>query len=268
MFKDDGHYYLNEMLIEGMTKAQCRDQGGIPSVTTKIGSWNDNGIIFWKINENIEAAYAVLDRANDITLEDFKKIVADEFYRTHNYIRLGTRIHDVLGKAINQGIPNNGFVAFYKAHAHESVADLFESVQIAYEWYLETVSQCHAEVVLYDKEAGISGTCDIDGVITTPDGAIIPGGVDWKCSFIKRHPGFRKTDGRQKSFGKSKDIKHKMQLGPYGRVRGWRGAYLVYISTNPLVPGIQVQYYDEADLHEGFRAYAYIARAYDVINGF
>jgi hypothetical protein len=268
MFRDDGHYYLNGVLIDRMTKAQCRDQGGLPSVTTKTGSWNDEGLIFWKIDENIQAAYAVLDGAIGVSLDDFRKLVAEEFYRTHNYIRLGTAIHDVLNKLAKQGIRNDIFMSWYREHCPPETAEFFESVQMAWSWYQEHVEQGMTELILCDKETGIAGTCDVNGLIISPDGEHLPGGVDWKCTYVKKHPGYRKSDGVMKSFGIKKDIKNQMQAGAYGRVLGWKGAYIVKISTNTLVPGIQAQWYSHEDLIKGYKMYAYIARAYDLINGF
>lgn len=268
MFRDDGHYYINGILMEGMTKAQCRKEGGLPSVTTKIGSWNDDGLIFWKIDENIQAAYAVLGDAIGVSLEDFRAMVASEFYRTHNYIRLGTDIHAVLYNLVRNTVRQDKFMSWYKEYSPPSVADQFESVQMAYEWYKEHVKQGVSELVVYDKETGIAGTADINGLIVTPDGETIPGGVDWKCTYVKKHPGYRKADGAMKSFGIKKDIKNQMQAGAYGRVLGWKGAYIVKISTNTMVPGVQAQWYNQEDLIKGYKAYAYIARAYDIINGY
>ncbi|RLC32367.1 MAG: hypothetical protein DRH37_00735 [Deltaproteobacteria bacterium] len=267
-YQDRGHYYVNGVLTDHMTKAKCRDAGGIPSVTTKIDSWTDSGLVFWKIRENIDAAYRVIDSGIGVSAEDFRKLVADEFYRVHNELFLGSYIHDILDKLIKNGVENRLFMSFYKEYADRQITDLFESVQMAYEWYREHVDQAKTEQVLYDQELRISGTCDVNGMIISPDGTKVPGGVDWKCSYVKKHPGYKKADGTMKSFGFSKSVDYSMQLGAYGRVCGWKGAYIVKVSTNPLIPGVQALWYDQEELLKGYKIYGHVARAYDLINGY
>jgi len=268
MYQDRGHYYLNGVLNSELTKAKCRDAGGIPSVTTKIDSWTDSGLMFWKIGENLEAAYAVLDKSIGLSLADFKELVAIEYYRTHNALRLGTFIHDILHQLISNGIENRLFMSFFKEYADPQIQELFESVQMAYEWYLEHFDQAQSEKILYEKDTGISGTCDLTGMLLSPDGTKIVGGADWKCTYVKKHPGYYKKDGKMKSLGIKKSNDNKMQLGAYGKVLGWEGAYIVKISTNPMVSGIQPQWYSKEELVKGYTAYAHVARAYDIFNGF
>jgi hypothetical protein len=59
-----------------------------------------------------------------------------------------------------------------------------------------------------------------------------------------------------------------MQLGAYGRVENWAKAFLVTISTNPLIPGIQVHEYSTDQLREGYAAFQHLSQAYDILNGF
>ncbi len=270
-FKDRGHYYVNEELVDGMTMAQCRDAGGIPSVTTKIASWNDDGLIFWKIGENVEAAYNCIDAAvaASSTLEEFRVLTAEEFYRVHNELRLGQKMHDAMFKVISTAIPMVSFQKFFTAHADPEVKALVFSAKAAYAWLLDLCAQGIAEKKLYSKEHGISGTADYSGMVNTKEGESLPGGVDWKCKYIKKHPGFSTKTGEMLTFrGPKKEDNHRMQLGAYGRVEEWQHGWICYISTNPDVQGIKPIWYDKAELIKGYRAYANISSAYDILNGF
>ena len=66
--------------------------------------------------------------------------------------------------------------------------------------------------------------------------------------------------------GPKKEVNHRMQLGAYGRVEGWEHAWIVVISTNPDVQGIKPIWYDKAELVKGYKAYAHVSRAYDILN--
>lgn len=269
-FRDRGHYYLNGILVDDLTMATCREQGGIPSVTTKIGSYMDPGLMFWKIGENIEAAFNSIDAAIacDADLEQFRVLVADEYYRMHNEMRLGTKIHYIMDKALTEGILLQNFQQFFAGHADSEIKDLVFSCKAAFAWALDTISQGRFEHTIYSKEHGISGTCDGTGMVATPKGDHLIGGIDWKCKRIKIHPGF-KADGQMKAMkGPKKEDAHRMQLGAYGRVEGWEHAYICVISTNPDVQGIKPIWYDKAELVKGYRAYANIAAAYEILNGY
>lgn len=267
-YRDRGHYYVDGVLIDGMSKVQCRQQGGIPSVTTKIANWASPNLMFWKIEENLKAAYEILDVSIGMSFDDFKKAVADEYYRVHNEIKLGTAVHEILDKLIKNSVESRLFMSFYQDYADPSISELFESVQLAYDWFKSYVKQGISESIVYDKTSRIAGTCDVNGRIITPDNGEVVGGVDWKCSYVKKHPGWRKKDNVMKSLGFKKTDDYRMQLGAYGKVLEWEGAYIVKISTNPMVPGIQPMFFPKEELVKGYTAYAHVARAWDILNGY
>jgi hypothetical protein len=250
--------------------ATCREQGGIPSVTTKIANWNDPGLMFWKIGENVEAAYNCIDAAisSKATLEDFRRLTAEEFYRVHNEMRLGNLIHEILEQAITTAIPLQNFQQFFTGHADSQIQNLMFSCKAAYAWGLEVISQGSAEKIIYSKEYGISGTADVDGMIRTKAEDLLRGGIDWKTKYIKKHPGFGKEGQRLALKGPKKEDNHRMQLGAYGRVQEWEHGWICYVSTNPDVQGIKPIWYSKEELVKGYRAYAYISKAYDILNGY
>jgi hypothetical protein len=268
-FQDRGHYYLNGVLVPDMTMSKCRDEGGVASVTTKIANWNDQNLMFWHIEENVEAAYSVMGANLDthVTLEEYRKLVADEYYRTHNHLKIGTLVDQFITAAIDQTIALPLFYDFFMTTRAPEISSMYESIRSAYEWYLENVTQGKAQVKVYDKKNMIAGTADVSGMIKDQEGKTIPGGVDFKTKYIKTHPGYKK-DGGPKSIPVKRDIKHKLQLGAYGKALGWEGAYALTISTNPLVPGVIPHWYSLDELKEGYTIFAHIGRAYDLQNGF
>lgn len=268
-WKDRGHYYLNRVLMEGMTMAQCRDAGGLPSVTTKISSWLDDGIVFWKIDENVEAAYNCIDRAVSISasLDEFRKMVADEFYRVHTELIVGDMVHDIMDKLIKNAVKLEHFSQFFPEYAAPMIREIPLSIKAAYAWFLDNTDQAASEKLIYNEASGIAGTADVSGMVRDESGNLAVGGVDWKSKFIKKHPGFKK-DNTMRAFQVRKNPQHVMQLGAYGKEEGWNHGWVVIISTNPDVQGIKPMFYDQAALAKGYKIYAHTARAYDIQNGF
>lgn len=269
MFQDRGHYYVEGVLMESMTMAQCRDQGGLPSVTTKLDTYNPSSLMFWKIDENIQAAYRCIDSAlrMDTTLDEFRKLVADEFYRVNNQLIVGTAVHAIMEKLIKNGVTLKQFSDFFHEYADHLVRQIPISIRQAYAWYLDNCKNAACEKLIFDKKSGIAGTADVSGMVNDDGGVAAVGGVDWKSKFIKDHPGYKK-DGTMKALRYRKDPKHMMQLGAYGKVEGWKHGWVVVVSTNPEVQGIKPIYYGIEDLKKGYQAYAHISIAYDTINGF
>ena len=171
-FRDRGHYYVNGILMEDMTMAKCRDAEGIPSVTTKIANWQDDGLVFWKIMENIDAAYNCIEPAmkNQVSIEDWRRLVADEFYRVHNEMRMGTLIHDVMNHMWLNTVPLPAFNQIFAGQAAPEIQDLVFSCKAAYAWLLDHRPQGFSEKILFSKEHGISGTADYSGMVDDKHG--------------------------------------------------------------------------------------------------
>jgi hypothetical protein len=269
MFQDRGHYYVEGILMEGMTMAQCREQGGLPSVTTILDHWQSPGLTFWKINENVEAAYRCIDSAlrMDTSLDEWKKLVADEFYRVNNHLQVGTDVHDIMEKLIKNGVSLDQFSDFFHEYASFRIRNVPISIRQAYAWYLDNCKNAACEKIIYDKANRIAGTADVSGMVRDDKETLGVGGVDWKHRFIKQHPGYKK-DGTMKALRYSKDEKHMMQVGAYGKVEKWMHAWVVVISTNPDVQGIKPMFYGFEELKKGYMAYAHISRTYDILNKF
>ena len=265
MYKDNGHYYVDGALIDNLTVSKCRDLGGIPSVTTKLEYYSPPGLKFWAIEENLIAAYEILN-GNEMTIDEFIDRTREEFYRTHNHLVIGTLVHDILDKLIKNAVKMKEFNLFYRTYADTKIIELADSVYEAYQWFNDVSSGGVSEKIVYDKEKRIAGTADFSGIIKF-NGKRIRGGIDWKTKYVKRHPGFRK-DGRKKSLGIKKDVKHQMQLGAYGAVEVWEAAYIVNISTNPDVPGIMVHEYSANDLVKGYKMFTGIAKTFDIAHGY
>ena len=276
-FKDKGHYYLNGKLMEDFTLAKCREEGGIVSVTTILENYTPPGLVFWKIDENIECAYDMMPSAFRVqaTLPEFRKMVADEFYRTHNHLVIGDVFHKAMAMAISQAVSLDMFNEFWRAHADTKVWDIVEAAKMAYEWLLEHTEGGKAEVEVYDKDRFLAGTADYSGRLMDDSGSYLSEsgepairGLDWKTKFIKRHPGFSKKTGEILALPIKKDPKHPMQLGAYGRVLGWHGGWIINVSTNPDIPAIKPVYYDGAAIVQGYQAFGHLNRTFRIMNNF
>jgi hypothetical protein len=265
-YQDRGHYYVDEVLIDGLTMAKCREAGGIPSVTTKLANWSSPSLKFWAIEENLNAAYKVLN-GMEMDRETFDRLVKEEFYRVHNHLHIGTLVHDIMDKLIKNSVKLSEYSMFFREYADPKIIELLDSVESAYEWFLLVAKNGVSEKIIYDKDRLIAGTADFSG-FSMDDGKLKRTGIDWKTKYIKKHPGYSSVTKEMKSFKIRKEDSYKMQLGAYGAVERWEIAYNVFISSNPDVPGIQVQKFSTKDLVDGYQAFHHISKTYDILNGF
>lgn len=259
---------MDGILIDGMTQAQCRDAKGQPSVTTVLEYWSSPSLMFWKIGENVEASYEILDMVVQAqpSLEEYVRMVADQYYKTHRYLANGTMIHNVMDRAIKDAVLGQNYMEFYESYAEPAAMDFIYSCSQAYQWFEDKRIQVESEIAVYDEEKMVAGTADISGMIYDKDGREILGGADWKGKDTK-HPGLKK-DGTMRTIKAGRTDAHLMQLGAYGRVLGWQGAWLIYISTNPMVHAYKAIWYSKEDLDKGYVAYGYLRRAYKTLFGF
>lgn len=268
-FEDKGHYYVDHQLIDGMTITECRKAGGIVSVTTKLDFFNPLSLVFWKINQNIESAYNCIQSASEqsVSMDEWKIMVRNEFYKNNNQLSVGSATHDFIASIIKNGIQPSIFSEFFDQYATKEIDHMKMAIKLAINWFNNTTKLGEVEKIVYDKELGVAGTVDYSGVIKDPNGNEVIGGIDWKTKSINKHPGYKKN-GETKAVPWYKDKRHQQQLGAYARIAKWQGAYIVYISTNYIIPVIKAIWYDKEDLIKGWKMYSAISNAFDYCNGF